>query len=963
MDEQTWRLVKEVFELCLSTDADQREQLLATQTLPPEALAEVRRLLAHHQSTSEEFLKPVHSVRAFLKPEKLFKEGELVGGRFSILRFLGSGGMGEVYAALDQERKEEVALKIIRRDAELSAESDSRFLREWRIASGVSHPNICKLFGLHTHQFAERQASFFSMELVKGKTLRELLMEKGRLSIDCATAVAKQILAGLHAVHSSGVVHRDLKPSNIMLADEPSSGESSSRVILMDFGLARHNNSHPSEELTASGIILGTLNYLSPEQLQGKPATLKSDLYAFGLIAFEMLTAGWPFAGDGPEAVLLRLRKRAPSLSRRDLPKEWVRVVEACLQKNPEHRPKSAEQVLNVLTKQMGFPIAYQAHVHRRAILLMAGAAALGAGAYEFWPRRLSANGEVTILTADAKGGDPVNHDPITFQLQRVLSQSPYINLWDANQLDEVWKRMQRAGPPAPSERDWREIAFREHVRLALFTKVEQKGTATRIEVGLQEIGDNPDYPKHSLQKQFESPDSSKLLGVIDNAAKWVRSVIGETSDEVASNSYPPELVTTLSWRALVDFTKGERATSASDYDSALFNYGDALRLDSGFTMAWMRKGDVQLRIGNEREAFAAYSNALESSKTRPLSRREDLRFRSMLASDSADYAEAEKLCAEYFHDFPKDSYGPLVRSFALLWLGYPEEAIQALNTVLTFEDRRGRAHIHLVWAYLYTGDRARAQSHVQALRAAGFSSLAAWAQASVAHMQGDTQAALHHLDELARDPGLIPDSLRRLYRCCVLADGGDEDKALEESLANAKRDSSIRTQVYWAENLISAAVLLCDRGQQPKAIELLKPLDPQSLGPHHLAQLGTLYARAGLTGRTRAILDFLPPSSPYPLFSIARLRLQGELESAQANHTPALKWMRQATALDVRAHGKEYLAYVLLRAGQVKEAKAEYEACKKQKSFQLRITVPEPAGHWARAARTVDRIANKQIV
>ena len=284
--------------------------------------------------TSPSMTKTLETPISRLEPASFFAE------RYEILEELGKGGMGEVYRVKDIKLNEEMALKVINPEIAAKKGTIERFKNELKLARKIAHRNVCKMYDMNE----EKETPYITMEYVDGEDLKSLIKKKGKLSIDHAVEIAQQVCAGLAEAHELGIVHRDLKPQNIMI-------DKKSQVKIMDFGIAR---STEAPGVTQTGMIIGTPDYMSPEQVEGKEADHRSDLYSVGVTLFEMTTGRLPFEGKTALSVVLKHKTESPpspSDINGNISENLNHLILRCLEKDPERRFQSAEELLSGLTK------------------------------------------------------------------------------------------------------------------------------------------------------------------------------------------------------------------------------------------------------------------------------------------------------------------------------------------------------------------------------------------------------------------------------------------------------------------------------------------------------------------------------------------------------------------------------------------------------------------------------------
>ncbi len=273
-------------------------------------------------------------------PIKELTRGTTFAGRYEIIEELGKGGMGEVYRVEDKKINEEVALKLIKPEIAAEKKTIERFRNELKLAREISHRNVCRMYDFNE----EEGTPYITMEYVTGEDLRSLIKRIGKIPVEKTVSIAKQVCEGLAEAHRKGVVHRDLKPSNIMIDRE-------GNVRIMDFGIAR---SLKAKNITREGMMIGTPEYMSPEQVEGKKTDQRSDIYSLGIIIFEMATGRVPFEGETSLSIAMKHKSEEPPDPRKinaQIPDDLSRLILKCMEKEKEKRYQGTKELLSELNE------------------------------------------------------------------------------------------------------------------------------------------------------------------------------------------------------------------------------------------------------------------------------------------------------------------------------------------------------------------------------------------------------------------------------------------------------------------------------------------------------------------------------------------------------------------------------------------------------------------------------------
>jgi serine/threonine protein kinase/Tfp pilus assembly protein PilF len=377
MTPELWERLKPLYNAALETPEEDRDSFISEACgNDSEMRGELIAMLKANGEQTAFSDAPIVSFKELLTTKTdRFSEGDLILGRFRIVRHLGSGGMGDVYEATDLELGR-IALKTIRADIANDPEVLARFRKEVQLARKISGPNVCRIheFFVLTDDETGSQGALLTMEFLDGVTLADKLYKSGPSPWREAQEIAIGICDGLQAIHQAGIIHRDLKSQNIMLT----SRNGLTCAVLMDFGLAREISSSASAALTTltgPGVIVGTPNYMAPEQFAGTELSPATDVYALGIVLYELVTGRHPFAASSPigAAILRGGRPCLASSVRQGLPRRFDEIICKCLEFEAKSRYQSAEDVAEDLRCRLFSP----AWIRHKWPRVLAGAAAL----------------------------------------------------------------------------------------------------------------------------------------------------------------------------------------------------------------------------------------------------------------------------------------------------------------------------------------------------------------------------------------------------------------------------------------------------------------------------------------------------------------------------------------------------------------------------------------------------------
>ena len=556
----------------------------------------------------------------------VLQPGDVLGSRYEILQLLGEGGMGAVYKAMDRELDRPVALKLIRPQLASNPAILARFKQELLLAHQVTHKNVIRIY-----DFGDADGvKFITMEYVEGEDLRALIQEKNKFRPEEAVEIMQQVCRALEAVHSVGVIHRDLKPQNIMQ-------DKAGRILVMDFGLAR---TVEGDGMTQSGALVGTMEYMSPEQALAEELDSRSDLFAVGLILYELLTGNTPFKADSALASLIkRTQERAIPVSDHDqtIPRQLSNIVSKCLERDPKVRYQSAAEMLKDLDSWQGnqaaATLAFYPEVKPWGQTLpwplltgIAGILVLAITGYVFRGPLFSSSGQkgaaapalsLAVVPFQNKSGDP-SWDWLGPSLADMLStdvgQSAHLRAISSDRVQEVLHDLRVAPNSAVDSSTLGRVAEFTNADTLVSGQYTKLGDQIRIDATLQDRKHN-----RTIQVKSEAASQKDLSAAVDHLAELIRQNLALSSDvvkELQAQSFKP---TSASVDALRDYNQGLQLLRQGNNLEAQKQLEAATREDPQFAVAYSRLGEAFSALGYDAEAEQASRHAVDLSQNLPL--------------------------------------------------------------------------------------------------------------------------------------------------------------------------------------------------------------------------------------------------------------------------------------------------------------------------------------------------------
>ncbi len=854
-------------------------------------------------------------------------EHKLLGSRYEILKKLGEGGMGAVYKAKDIEVDRLVALKVIRPDLAANREILQRFKQELILARQITHKNVVRIYDMSEAEGVK----FITMEYVDGEDLRSILRKSGKRRPSEAVSIMQQICRALDACHAEGVIHRDLKPGNVMR-------DNAGKVLIMDFGLAQ---SAQTGGLTQTGMLLGTLEYMSPEQAQGRELGPPSDIYAAGLIFYELLTGKSPFeAKSAVESLMKRSHERATPVNviEKTVPRDLSNVVSRCIEPNAANRYQSVAELLadleayqpsapTVATRLIRRP-AQRTPLYKYAVVAL-GALVLAASTVALFRNRIwapvaSQHAPVGILVSDFDNqtSESVFDETLEPAFTVAMEGASFINSFSRGQAHKIAAKLQ-PGSTRLNEQLARLVATREGINIVITGSISKSGDSYRLNVHALDAVTGRD-----LNSESETVTKQDVLVAMGKVAAGVRKALGDKTPESAQLA-AAETYTTQSLEGAHAYAVGQDLMLAGKWQDAIDSYQRAIDLDPNLGRAYSGMAVIYANTGKRQEAEKYYSMALAHIDR--MTDREKYRTRSGYYLLTRNQAKAIEELNALVSQFPADSSGHANLALAYFYARNMNRAQEEQKLALAVTPHSQLQRVNFAMYALYAGDFDTAARESKALLAENPSFDQGLRTAALAAL------GLGHNDEARQDYEKAKEV--GTYGASIAATGLSDLALYEGRTADAK---GILEQAIIADLAAKDAESAADRtatiaqaelglGKIPEAISSANKAASASTDAGVLYRAARVYLAAGQEAKALQTVKPLAQrleTEPqiYPKLIAAEALIK------KGKPRDAVQTLQEAQKLADTWLGHFDLGRAYLDAGAYTEASSEFDACLKRR-------------------------------